>query len=617
MPENDTEILSFLTPRQDEDLKTRFSGKILSAREIAQGLKDRSRNLYVEIIARAGATPGRDGKTLRQALKGSNGVSLWWFHKVSERDCEGDSTFGSIVEVLVIASVAGAPENKEVILFGARKETADVLSSLYNVREVQSRRTHDIGYLFARGGFHRVKYFAALLAKWLTLRMTVTNPETAFHVAFSGFWDWSVKEKKDMEALTDVYFRSLPDILSSSGLKICWFLWFDPYGGTPSHHVRLRSVLEPIQRYRNLVVLQRLVRVSDMVRAALNFKPYFVFLRYCRTDAFKKAFTCEGINFWPFFRARLSYGFIDATIPHFELVCTSSARAFMKYTPRISFSFLELYLYSRAFYAGGKLGCQEALHCAVQHAGYSREKTFVLLQPEIEYEGQPDGCPVPKPDYVFAMGELGRDIFIEDGFPKERVFLTGSPRYDHVRIRDNHKRSTADSTNILVVTSLGVDLEIDLVEAVCTAAKGLSSVRLLVRSHPFARIEEHPRFRVFRHQVELTNRSLEEDLERADLVVVTYSSVGEEALLKGVPVWVWLTGSYNGSAFRDIGVVPAFYSVGDLRNALEKFIGEPASFAPEEKVKEDVLRKCFFKDDGNSAGRIARICQDLLSNVRS
>jgi len=617
LPGNDVVILSFLSPQEEEELKAKFTGRIIPAREIAQEVKDRARKIYVDLIARIGATPAKDGKTLRQELKINDGVSLWWFHKVSEKDCEGDFTFDSIVEVLVVISVTGASDDKRIVLFDGCKETADVLRGLYKVEEVRCRRKYKFGYVFVRGGFRRIKYFFAFLVKWLAIKITIKNPETFFDVVFSGFWDWSIKEAKKTDRLDDLYFKSLPALLSSNGLETGWFLWFDPYGGPISKGRKLRSVLEPIRRYANLVFLQYFVKVGDLIKAVLNFKPYLRFLHFCRANEFRRAFTVDGIDFFPLLRAQLSHGFLDSTIPHLELVYVSSVRAFKKYRPKVALSFLELFLYSRAFYAGGRQGCQDTVHCAIQHASYSREKTFVLLHPEIEYTGYPDGCPVPKPDYVFAMGELGKEIFMEDGFPEERVFLTGSPRYEHIRIQDNHKRSKVDAINLLIVTSLGINLEIEMVEAVCTAAKGLKAIKLLLRSHPFAKIEEHPRFRFFRAQIESTNRSLEEDLEQTDLVVVTYSTVGEEALLRGIPVWQWLTGSYNGSVFRDIKVVPSFYSVSDLREALKKFVSDPASFVPKEEIKRDVLRKCFFKDDGNSTARIARICHDILRGVGS
>jgi len=618
LPGNDGAILSFLSPQEEEELKAKFTGCIIPARKIAQEVKERACKIYVDLIARIGATPAKNGKTLRQMLRNKDGISLWWFHKVSAKDCESeDPAFGFVIQILVIISAARSSNSKEIVLFGGYKEIAAVLRGLYKVKEVCCRRKYNSGYVFLQAGFRRMKYFLAFLVKWLSVKMTVKNPDASFDVAFSGFWDWSIREAKKPDRLDDLYFKSLPGILSSNGLKTCWFLWFDPYGEPISKSRNLRRVLEPIGRYDNLVLLQHFVKVGDLIKAVLNFKPYLRFLRFCRANDFRKAFTDDGIDFFPLLRTQLSYGFLDATIPHLQLVYLSSARAFKKYRPKISFSFLELYLYSRAFYAGARKACQDTVHCAIQHASYSREKTFVLLHPEIEYTGYPDGCPMPKPDYVFAMGELGKEIFMEDGFPEERVFLTGSPRYDHIKIQDNHKRPEVDTVNLLIVTSLGINLEIEMVEAVCAAAKGLKSINLMLRSHPFARIEEHRKFHFFRDQIVLTNCPLDEDLEQADLVVVTYSTVGEEALLRGIPVWQWLTGSYNGSVFRDIKGVPSFCSVSDLREALKKFVSDPAPFVPKEEIKRDVLRKCFFKDDGNSTVRIAGICYDILRDVRS
>ncbi len=609
LPGNDVSILSFLSPAREEGLKAKFVGTFISARQIAPEVKERARKIYVNLIARIGATPVKGGKTLRQALEREDGISLWWFHKVSEKDCESDHTFNFIIEVLIIISVAEVASNKEIVLFGGYKEISDVLKGIYKIKEVHCRRRYDVAYIFIRGGLLRIYYFFTFLLRWLTIKRTIKAPKSLMDVAFSGFWDWSVKEDRKTGKLNDRYFKSLPEKVSSTGLKTGWFLWLDPYYEPGSKGHRLRDILEPVKKHDNLVILQNLIQASDLIKAILNYKPYLIFLNFSRAKEFKDAFIEDGINFYPLLQPQLSYGFLNSTIPNLELVYTASLRAFKKYQPKVSVSFLELLQYSRAFYEGGNHGCQNTVHYAMQHASYSREKTFVLLDPEIEYNGHPDNCSVPKPDYVFAMGELGKEIFIESGFPPENIFLTGSTRYEHIK-NDSiiHDAKLGNVKNLLIVTSLDINLEIEMVEAVYLATMDLPQIKLLLRSHPFASMDKHPKFVNYQNRIELTSGSLDEDLEKTDLIIFSYSTVAEEALIRGIPVWQWLSASYNGSVFRDLKVIPSFYSVSDLRDSLKKFISNPTMFIPPEEVREFVLRKCFYIDnEKHTSDKIAEV----------
>jgi len=595
-----------LSPAKEEELKKKFKGKLISARQVAPKVKNRALKIYIDLISKIGATPIKNDRSLRQELKRKDGVCLWWFHNISHKNCEADPTFSFIVTVLIIITVADSINSKEIVLLGTNKEIANILKELYKVKEIQCRKKYVFSYIFIKGLLSRIKCFFTFLFRWIATKRMIKLPDSSLDIVFSGFWDWSIKKDKKTNRLKDRYFGSLPEELISNGMKIGWFLWFDPYGEPGSKGRNLKQILEPIRRFNNLIILQNLIRLSELLKAIINFKPYFIFLRFCKMSSFKKIFVIEGINFYPLLWGVLNYSFLDSTIPHFELVYVASRKAFKKYHPKSSVSFLELFLHSRAFYAGGKQGSPDTIHYAIQHASCSREKTLVRLEPEIEYKGRNDNCPIPKPDYIFSMGELGREIFIESGFPEQRVLLTGSSRYGHIT-NENIRRDIKSSKikNILIVTSFDKDLEMEMVEAVFEASKNIPGIRLFLRNHPFARMEAHPDFHNYKHKIQITNGTLEEDLKKTDLIIFSYSTVAEEALVRGIPVWQWLPLLYNYSVFRDLRVVPSFYSVSDLKESLKKFVTNPSPFNPDEKIKALVLKKCFYTTKGSACKRIA------------
>src|SRR3972149_1281391 len=514
-PEDNIPVLSFLSPGKEDYMKNRFHGKVLSANEIAHEVKDTAREIYVNLIAKIGAIPVKNGKTLRQALINKDGFSLWWFHKASEKDCESDPTFKFIIE------------------------------------KIECRRKYNFTWLFVKGIFSRLKYFFTFLKKWVVIKSVLKElPENSFDIAFSGFWDWSVKENNVTGELDDRFFKSLPEKLVSKGLRIGWFLWFEPYFEPFNKDRKLKDVLQPIKKRDNLILLQQFIKLRELIKVMLNIKPYLVFLYFCRCNEFNSAYVEKGINFSSLLKSRLHYGFLNSTIPHLELVYKASKKAFREYKPNILISFQELFLQSRAVYAAAQKSGKNVVSCTIQHSSYSREKTFVVLEPNIEYGGYPDNCSVPKPDYIFAVGELGKAVFLESGFPEDKIFLTGSSRYEHINTNNtNSNKKLYKKVNILLVTSLDMETEMEMVEAVYVAAENMQDVRLSLRSHPFAKMEKHPKFRVYKDRIQISNGTLDEDLNKADLIIFSYSTVAEEAFIKGIPVWQWCSSGFNGSVF--------------------------------------------------------------------
>ena len=86
---------------------------------------------------------------------------------------------------------------------------------------------------------------------------------------------------------------------------------------------------------------------------------------------------------------------------------------------------------------------------------------------------------------------------------------------------------------ILLLATLNVDVEMELVEAACEAVGESPHFRLRLRNHPLRRVDAHPAFTRYRDRVGSTTKTLEEDLAEADLVLFTYSTTAEQAFLGG------------------------------------------------------------------------------------
>ena len=623
-PSGDTPVLSFLSPASEEEFERERQGVMIHAREASAVIRSEAREVYLNLVARIGIAPCRNGLTLRRALARQGRASWWWYHYVALKSCELDPMFEWIIAVLTIRAVAEKHRMNKLVFIGAPWEVVAVLKSVFVVEERDTQQPKRKWWIRLRDLGSRAKYAATMMWQWIAIRRHTQLPVGPFDVVFSSFWDWSVSWDERAQSLSDQYFKRLPEELKWRGVSFTgWFAWFDPHSGPGNENRRLEDALAPLNGRENVVILQSLLHPWDILRALGDFHPLATFLRVYKRSAFKEVFQENGLDYYPLFSERLLRGFLDASLPRCELVALATERACRRYRPEVALSFLEHFPYSRAHYEGVRRAENGTICCAVQHASYNHEKTFFFLHPSLEFKGEPDGCAVPHPDYVCAMGILGQELFLECGYPKKRVLLTGSPRYDHISVSfpeplprsQGRLLKGSEGISLLMVSTLNLNLEMEMLEAVCAAARDVTGVKLMFRNHPFNKIEKHGCFDTYKAQVEITQGSLDEDLNQADLIFFTYSTVAEEAFLRGKPVWQWLPLGFNGSALAEVETIPQFRSVVSLRRALRDFQADPSRFLPEMETRQGVVERLFFRGDGGAAKRIANVIVKLPSCV--
>lgn len=614
-PDESDIVLSFLSPSIEQEIRDSFRCPVLSAREASLQVRTLARDLYIDLVARIGIVDSGSGETFRRSICPTGETSPWWYHRVTFKDCEADPIFEWIVAVLTIRQVAKQHGLDRLLLAHSPHPVAQALKSEFVVEEIQSTKGRSLASIFLRGLAARAKYVVTAIRQRRAIVRHTTLPRSTFEVALCGFWDWSVSWDERTGQLIDRYFKQLPDELIAAGASTGWFAWFDPHAEPDKQGRALTRVLTPMAQRKDVVLLQSFLSAGDILSAIIGIRPLLGVLKIHRRRELRQKLTYENLDFYALFAELLLVDFAGPSIPHHRLVALATERCFRRYQPKVAVTFLEHFPHSRAQYAGIRRAETETVCLIVQHATYSHEKTFLFLHPSLEFEGEPDGVKAPHGDYVCAMGSWAQKLFLECGYEPDTVYLTGSPRYDHVgkSLDQISPESSEGQVSVLIVCGLDTTLELEMVDAVCAATQGLSGVTLSLRNHPFRRIESEPRFAAYRDQIHLTHGSLEEDLSRADLILFTYSTVAEEAFLAGKPVWQWLTLHANGSALAEVANIPQFGTVASLRNALREFLADPTKFYPPAKARAQALEKLFYKADGGAAKRAAAFCVAQLT----
>lgn len=605
-------ILSFMSPGEEEATQAYLGSQFVGGRDVARQVHAAAHRIYIDLIARIGATPCVNGKSLRQLLKGRDGYSRWWFHKVSEKDCgwDDDPTYLTLIRLLCVQRVADDHGIATVRVYGGTAEfTAVVTRSPRGFFRVGLSTARALAY----GVLSRLVLLKFHLHLWWILRRvdTPSRAEDKLDLVLEAHWDWSLRPDRDGN-LADRYFRDLPGRLQREGVRIGWLAWCEPYTELWQRGRRLRAVVTASLAHPQVVLLERYLRLWDILSTALNFRYLLAFFRCAASPIFRQLFRDDDFDLFPGMRPLLIRGFADSCIPRRELVLQAAARATRHLRPEILVTFLELFLHTRAMYAGARIGSKVIQTWTAQHGAYCSDKTIGVFDPVIEFAGKPDGCGIMAPDRIYVMGELARRIWTKSGFCPDQVIVAGGLRYQHVRAVRARGESRKAQISVLLVCAMTEAWDLEMCEAATLASEGLP-IRLRFRDHPSYSLSERRGFARFRTRIEVTTGSVDEDLEGADLVLFTYSGMAEEALLRGIPVWQWRWAGVNPTVFGDLPVIPTFTSVRALREALQAFVHDPEPFRPTPGVQETVLRACFGPAPAQASARIA---EDITGYIR-
>ena len=568
---------------------------------------------YLAITADIGLVK-KNAQTFRNALRVDTlSESLWWYHMVSFRNNTVSPEFDEMVQIYTVKKVFEKSGCTDIIFHSISFKLAEVFKSRWPHSQYTIIGSNEsLLWAFVRGLASRCKYFINSAKKIIITAKFKKTHNQAVDILFFGFWDWSVSQGQNGK-LEDKYYKRLPQCLSKLGItKQGWLVLFDPHSKPGSEKRPMMSVIPESCHNNNVFFLQSYLSILDLLKESLRLRPYFKFLSYQ-----KRIHTVthgEGFNLYPLFRKELHYRFFDSSLVHLRLIELAVRRACSELSPKVTLNFLETHLISRACYSGIRLANKSSIRVSMQHASRNEESIFFRCHPTKEFPVGVDKETLPKADYHCVMGELGAKIVAESGYPNDQIKLTGSPRFDHVvRLKSTVKKRNAERC-ILFAASGVIELEIPAFLMTVKAIHGLCGIKLVLREHFFWKVSVHPEVKAILDRIEISNRSLDDDLNRADLVLFTTTTLAEEALMREIPVWQIISEKSNFSSLRAMNEVKKFYSEKQIRFALNKSIQQGYFDVVSPSFVDQVERNCFFKCDGHSAERMSAQIKQLICN---
>jgi len=145
---------------------------------------------------------------------------------------------------------------------------------------------------------------------------------------------------------------------------------------------------------------------------------------------------------------------------------------------------------------------------------------------------------VPLPDRIVTTGRHAKDIFIESGYPAEKVAQGGAVRYVYLLgSKMSTKRWNKDKPIILVTPSIESSEAVELIWKTFKAFRHRSEYKVVIKCHPvmpFEKISGHLNIKFPEHFV-ISNTPVAELLKESNVLLYTDSTTCVEAIATGVP----------------------------------------------------------------------------------
>lgn len=182
---------------------------------------------------------------------------------------------------------------------------------------------------------------------------------------------------------------------------------------------------------------------------------------------------------------------------------------------------------TKEFYPKAKLiGYQHSTFSSMHLEYLFSEKEFSIL---------------PFPDYIVTNGEIDKELFLGMGYPKERLVRGGAVRYEYLlSSKVNYRRLNKEKPTILVTTSINKPDALELMFKVINAfgKEECKGYKVSIKCHPFMPFEKIRKELNLRipENFEVSEVSIPQLIEQADILIYTSSTTSLEAIAQGVPI---------------------------------------------------------------------------------
>ena len=622
------ELISFLDEETTEKILRKLSPLGIYP-EVSFGLKKMhefaksERDSYVKFISDWSKKSLKNGKSFLEYSVIDGNFPLWWISFPFHKDTEESPTYTWFCQGKVLSKLLASKKYEKIFLITEHNSALGFFEGIIQHIGIRHYLNCTLKNKKVKFNFfikHRVKGFLREVRAWYksySLASEPTSEKYQADIAWLSLFPcgWSVGK----DPLEDRYYKELPHLLKKELIITQDFIGW--YSHENYSFRKIKSSFDHFQSkgYRHRF-LQNKLSLIDYIREYFNFNRIFKFLLIFSSAEFKKSFEHSNLNLYPLLKEEFIHGFLNGEIEKNILARKAAAHYSEERQPKIFISFLESYPISKAILDGICSKNVNVKTVAHQHACYNSMKLWLAWTPEdqIKWDENNQLKSLPVFDYYLCQGKLFRNLLLKNGLPPSRCILTGSHRYDHFFSLNNEKKvKTFQKINILVASTYE---KIDAKALILTTFKGchdLSNVNIILRPHPNLPLEPIMNELAIKGvSFTYSQEPIRDAILNADIIITTYSSVADEAIVMGKKVIIILhQNRVCLSTFFDLPHFNRFAFTGkELRVKLLETISQLTkddSRLSEESLQ--ILEASFFSQDSNNSKRIIEFLTKLLN----
>ena len=570
-------------------------------------------------------------ENIKQLLKTSKGISLWWFNELQLKNFDGNPLYNKLIFINIIEELLSKNKYDEFIIVGGdntfRKTIMDIFKN--NKLKLSSPvRFNEIffeSFFFCTGLLKTLAYIPLLFIRVNFIKYSYKKEKrenNKINISFLGLHPCSLLNKKGK--IVERYYGKLPAKLKEKGLNANFISVFCELKENRKDFNE--NYIEAAKKYEsNIIFLETLLSIKDIISVLKAYTETILRFYFLPSEIKTKLFIFKGRNLYHLFGSEF-FGSLYSHNSFVNLLTSESAYIYSKkFDPDCLVSCYAVNFAGRAINHGFRRDNPKRTIVSIQHASMTKNKVICRFHPgEINSDHDTNHIDyMPMPDYYITQGSLAYDLMASSGFPKERCFVCGSPRFDDLYEYSKILKQTGtgkilpglrnrippEKKILLIATSFNMYDSIQLIDLVFKAAN--KDHFHIFKPHPNCLITD-----VLRNysnnfpdiQFLVSDENANELIMLADVVISTYSTVVDEAVAIGKPAISVHAGVHiNMSSFESLNF-NIVRKPEELKNEIDLiFSGGDDHFEIKRKY---LIEKCFGKFDGRATERVIyKICQ--------
>ena len=593
-------------------------------------LKTHQKNMIeymVDWVHRKGSEKILKGKNIKQILTTPTNISMWWFNALQLKDFEGNPLYNQLVFLSIIEELLSENKYNKIVIFGGdrifRKTIKDtfknpVLSLSY---PTNPKMFFFETCIFLIGVFKTFAYTILLLKRITFIKRNYNRcdlEKIKHDVTFLGLHPCSLLNKNN--SIVERYYGALPATLKQRGLNVGFISVFCELKENRKDFNK--NYLDSLNKYGfNVILLETLLSLTDILSILKVYMLTICKFYFLPIEVKKKLFVFKEKDLYHF----LGKDFFNSLYSHnifINLLISESAYKYgQKFNPDCLVSCYTFNFVGRAINHGIRRYDRKKKIIGIQHGAMTKNKgVFRTHHNEINTRNNKVDYVnyMPFPDYYITQGYLAYDLMVSNGFPKERCFVCGSPKFDKLydlsrkQLKNNYMKTSSkskngfptDSKKILVATSFSKYDSVQLIDLVFKGVVGWNHT-IIFKAHPNCPISDiletySDKFPDVRFS--LSDENINELMMVTDVLVTTYSGVADEAIAIGKPAISVHAGVHvNMSSFESLNL-NIVRTPEELRKEINLILtGNENEF---DAKRHYFIEQCFGKFDGHATERV-------------